>query len=394
MKQNIYTLTLFFALCSTAFGQVTITYENFPREVAFIDSVYSSILPQAYPLPTEGADQLWDYSNIAGTNLFEFEYLDASSETDFPNAFNKRNLTLFFQGFEIAGTLFDSLDEDGWYEMGRRTEAVAHSITTLTGGANDTLFFPFNIDLFGERADFLEFPATYQSSWTGTYVETTPFELTVAGFGLQNTPGEQLRTITDSREIVGYGKLIIPDDNDDPSNEMDVLLIKSEVSIVDSFFLMGNPAPPALLGAFNVSQGQTSSSSAYLFYMPNYGKPVMRVAVNANGTEPSNIAFRKDATRTTSTPTSLNEVSLNNKLGVYPNPVSTGQSVTVNFNTLVDNAEITLTDITGRTVHKNTINTPSEHTRLNIPELSSGVYILNVSAQNGTLVKSSKILVN
>lgn len=278
--------------------------------------------------------------------------------------------------------------------MGRRTEAAAHGISALTGGANDTLFFPFNIDLFGGRADFLDFPATYQSSWTGTYVETTPFALTVAGFGLQNTPGEQLRTITDSREIVGYGKLIIPDDNDDPSNEMEVLLVKSEVTIVDSFFLMGDPAPPALLGAFNVSQGETRFGSAYLFYMPDYGKPVMRIAINADGTEPSNVSFRKDATRTTSTPTSLKEVSLNNALGVHPNPVSTGQYVSINFNEFVDNAEIILTDITGRVVYQNSIHTPTDHTKLNIPELSSGIYILNVSAQNGTLMKSSKILIN
>lgn len=393
MKLYFYALTLFFAVCSTAFGQVTITYENFTREVAFIDSVYSALVPQAYPLPSEGADQVWDYSNIQGTNLIDFEYLDASSDTDFPNAFNKRKRPLFFQGFEIDATYYDFKDQNGWYEMGNSIKAVAYNIATISGGANDTLFFPENIDLYDGKTSSLEFPITYQSSWSGTRKETIPYELTVAAFGLQNTPGERVRTVTDSRDIVGYGKLVIPDYNDEPSSELDVLLIKSEVTTVDSFFLMGNSAPPALLDAFELTQGTTFTSSAYLFYMPDYGNPVLRVAINADGTEPSGVAFRKDATRTTA-PTSLNEVSLNNALGVYPNPVSIGQSVIVNFNILVDNAEIILTDITGRTVLHSSINTPSEYTKLNIPALSSGVYILNVSAQNGTLIKSSKILIN
>lgn len=379
------------AVAQNGFSQVTITQSNFPRQVGFIDSIYSALNPQTYSLPSEGANQQWDYSNIGASNLIQTEYIDASSDTNFTNAFNKRGISLTFQGFPIEGFEYEALDANGWGPIGIHTNAAAYSITSISGGAGDSLYFPENIDVYTGSTNSLEFPATYQTNWTGTRYETTPFELTVAGFSLQNSPGERVRTVTDSREIVGYGKLMIPDDNGNPSDELDVLLIKSEITIVDSFFLMGNPAPAPLLGAFSLTQGSISNSEAYLFYMPDYGNPVMRIAVNSSGTSPSSVAYRPDAARITTT--SVRGPGFANELEIFPNPVNAGQSMMIYFNEVIENAEISLTDITGRTMHRERIDALFGFTRFETPAVVPGIYVLNVNTQNGALIKHSRVVI-
>ncbi len=380
-----------FTLSIFAFGQVTITLNNFPREATFIDSVYSAINPQSQALPSEGANQQWDYSNIGATNLLQIEYTDASSNVNFPDAFSRRNITLTFQGLLIEGFEYDAIEANRWGSLGKHTSEVGYSISNVSGGVNDSIVFIENIDVYSGSTSSLEFPATYQSDWTGTRYETTPFELTVAAFSLQNAPAERVRAVTDARDIVGYGKLKIPDDTGNPSVELDVLLIKSVVTTVDSFFLMGSPAPTQLLDGFQLTQGNTFTSAAYLFYMPDYGNPLLRVGIDATGTIPTGVSYRPDAARIVTT--SVSEMSFANTLAVYPNPVNAGQSIMINFNTMVENAKISLTDITGRTIQRNSINTPKEFIKFDIPALGSGVYILNVSAQNGALIKNSRVFI-
>ncbi|MEX0813359.1 MAG: T9SS type A sorting domain-containing protein [Chitinophagales bacterium] len=389
MKNLISTFILSIALSMFAFGQVTITQDNFPRPIVFIDTFYSVSSPQN-PLPSEGANQQWDYSNFPLTDMFGSEYFDASADVNFPNAHHKQELNISFQGFPLEGFQYFKFEANGWGLIGKHTNAVEYSLQAVSS-PNDTLYFPENIDVYTGEVNSLEFPATYQTNWSGTRYETTPFALTVSSFGLQNDPGERIRSISDNRDVVGYGKLIIPDDNGDPSSELDVLLIKSVQTVVDSYFLMGSPAPQQLLDAFQLTQGASSTSSAYLFYMPDYGKPIMRLGVNGMGTGISSVGFRPDAARTKTT--SLSELSFDNSLDIYPNPVNAGQSIMINFNTLVENAEISLMDIAGRKVHHDNINLAMEFTKFNVPDLSPGVYILNVSAQNGALNKNSKILI-
>lgn len=392
MKKFSSFLTAFFITFSLyTYGQVTITADNFPRVHTFIDTVYSPPNPSVFSLPSEGANQVWDYSGIPLTSSFTIPFSDASADPYVSGAFSIRSVALAFQGFPIESYEYDRLDNNGWSLIARRTYEAKYSIANVTGGAQDSIIFPEFVDIYGGESDQLSFPLTYQSSWSGTRIETFPLQLSVAAYQLNKAPGTRVRYLTDTREVVGYGKLTMPDDNGNPSNELDVLLIKSTVEVLDSFFLGNDPAPSQLLDAFQLTQGDASTNVAYLFYMPNYGKPVMRFGVSASGTETTGIGFRTSATRVTTT--SVNELQLTESTKFFPNPVNAGNTITINFDNAKEDVSLSLTDLSGRLIHSKRANFSAGSRHFEIPQTASGIYLLNVKSPNGELISSAQILI-
>jgi len=72
------------------------------------------------------------------------------------------------------------------------------------------------------------------------------------------------------------------------------------------------------------------------------------------------------------------------KLAVYPNPTSSFINISNGENILLNDVQIT--DINGRTVKSLKLNGVSE-TQINVSELSSGVYMMNISSDMGTTTK-------
>jgi len=199
LHQIIFLLTLGLAL--PTFAQITLTADNFPRAKEFVDSIYVST-PSSPAIPSSGPDQVWDYSGLQLDGIVAIEHYDASDYPQFPNVLNVRIADLIFQGFLIFSDSFEAIDSEGWYDVGRRTYDASYSITALTGGPNDTLSFPGTDEIFGGRLNYVPFPMNYEDQWTQSRIENIPFELTVAAFGLDKTPGTRQRTVTHNREVV------------------------------------------------------------------------------------------------------------------------------------------------------------------------------------------------
>jgi hypothetical protein len=246
-----------------------------------------------------------------------------------------------------------------------------------------------NIDLYGGSTSSIAFPATYQSTWSGTRHETTPFELSVASFGLTNASCEMRSIVTDSREIVGYGNLTIPDENGTPTTLSNVLLFSSTVTVTDSFFLMGAPAPAALLTAYGLTQGSVLVSTAYLFYMPNFGAPILRLAVSSNNVVA--VGIRPSATKSSSV--STNDFGFKPNISVYPIPAKSGQSMTLSFDEPKRNLSLSITDMLGRTVYQEHITSANKIHNLKLPDTAPGAYVLRISS-NGQLLNQSKLLID
>ena len=85
----------------------------------------------------------------------------------------------------------------------------------------------------------------------------------------------------------------------------------------------------------------------------------------------------------------VNEVADNHVFSIYPNPVSNEINVSNSRNLGI--SSITITDINGRILKQNTFeNIPN--VQLNIADLSSGVFLMNVVSEEGTVTK--KIIKN
>jgi hypothetical protein len=100
--------------------------------------------------------------------------------------------------------------------------------------------------------------------------------------------------------------------------------------------------------------------------------------VNGKGLE---IKYRTD-------PVSIKEVENINDLAIYPNPAS--DKLNVNFNTSTpDNFEITIYNVTGQVVYKETLNNfiGNYHNELNIADFAQGVYLMNIKSSKGAATR-------
>jgi len=367
-------LTITFSLAVLPLmAQVIIDQGNFPRPAGFVDAAVQAQV-SGVVAPSEGIGQTWDYSGLQTDEPFEVNWIDASGDTDYPTALNYRQANLSFQGFGMRGRLYEAVDEGGWYDQGRIILDTVHSITAISGGADDVLHFPGQVQEFEGRLDYVAFPASFGSSWESSRIEYTHFNLTVAGFGLNNVPGMQKRIISQDRNVVGEGTLILPDADGNPSGPLDAILIKVDNRVtVDSFFLGGALAPPTLLGAFGLTQGNVATfEDFYVLYVPGFHSLAMSIDVDDDG-DVIYVSYRPDVAGLA---TSIADAPAAESLRAFPNPVEAGG--TLHFGLHGDgNTLVELTDMTGRTVLSTSVTGSGTVGSVDLPaSVTSGIYTL------------------
>lgn len=388
MKTNFlhFSIVLFLLISiSSVSAQITITSANFPRQATFADTFHVAN-PPVVNYPAAGPDQTWDYSDLISSEVFVTNYFSAENDDDFPGAFNFYERNLVFQVFDLPSNQYDGMDENGWFDLGRDMADVTYPITLITGGPNDRLRFVGNRTLFDGRLDNILFPATYGDSWTQSRREVSPFELTVAAFGLNAVPGVNVRIASHTREIIAYGKLIMPGTDGSPSEPIDVLLFDVKRSYADSVYLGGAPAPQALMDAFGLSQGQSSSDQALVFYRTDFGAPVMNFTVGSTF-----VGFRPQAALSTSTL----DKPLIRVLSSFPNPVSSGQVLTMENPENLTEAKLQIFDVSGKLVFSQEINAGNRKTiDVMIPsKLHDGMYFFLITDKLNRPTATGKLII-
>ncbi len=382
--------TLFYLLLGTfsTQAQVTITADNFQRQAEFIDT-FAEVSLTGLSVPTEGENQLWDYSGLVKISDNFRDYFDATADPDFPEALNRRERDLAFQSFIIHSDAYEAIDENGWYNYGRYIEGIGHSITSISGGPTDSLFFIESADIFEGRINLVQFPMTYQDNWEGTYIETLNLELSIAAFGLNHTPGVQQRHISQTREVVGYGDLIIPDENGMPSPPMQVLQLKVAETATDSFFLGGAPAPDVLLAAFGLSQGATVTTDFYVFYKPGINTPVLDIEFVGNQAISS--FYHPGAANLATATNDVTWATANS----FPNPISAGENLTITLKEAPAKGSVLMMDATGKLVKQmNFENGHSDRITLCIPDTAiPGLHLLQIRDASGQAVGFGKVMI-
>ncbi len=367
-------------------AQVTITKDNFPRLAGFTDTIIQGI--SVGSLPQEGPDQVWDYSDMGISELIEIEYFDAADDPYIPGALNVRERNLLFQQFFIPSNAYEAIDNEGWHDIGKVNAQTGYSIAALTGGPNDSLVFVGSADVYQGRINLVQFPMTYGSSWSGSYVESTNFELTVAAFGLNHVPGAQKRRHTQHREVVGYGTMMIPQVDGNPSGNLDVLMMKVVRSSQDSFFLGGAPAPPALTAAFGLVQGSMAADSFYVFYKPDFGGYVFSIDIYGN--QPGDPFCHPKAAETA---TAVDEI-FNSVFRAYPNPVTAGETFHLAIDSDLISGTVQFIDLTGREVYQTQFDSIAGQIEVSVPStLAPGMLLLQLRDQYGQVLGWQKVQV-
>lgn len=385
MKTFLHLTLFLFAIALQA--QVTIDQSNFLRGSAYTDTL-ANAMPTTLGAPSEGPDQVWDYSSLVVADFEYTEHFGVNSHPDFPTATSYYQNDLSFQGFLIQNFNYEAVNASGWSVVGQEIKDITYPIAAITGGPNDSLHFVGGNFAYPVPNELINFPVTYQDQWTTEITGNTPFELTVAAFGLNKTPGNRKRTVTTTREIVGYGELTMPTFDGTPSAPMEVLLMKTNTTAVDSVFLGGAPAPAPLMAAFGLIQGSTASVSDYLFYKPGFGSAVLFHSPD----EPGEFSFRPQAAEIVSGVQEMNLMQVRH----FPNPIVKGQTLTIEMESpIAAEGQIRVVDLQGQVVHIVDFSASYDRSlKVQLPhDLTQGLYLYQVLENTGRLVGVGKVQV-
>ncbi|MBC6994183.1 T9SS type A sorting domain-containing protein [Neolewinella lacunae] len=369
-----------------ASAQITINRADFPRPADLQDTIVLSSLADASFDLAEGDGQVWDFSALQPMETRVRVYQSAAADTLLPNAFQKEDINLFFQAFPIPTTLYTGLDDEGWYDVGRVTTSVKYPIAQITGSPTDTLAFPGLVQEYPGRINTIQFPMAFGDEWEQTHLEQTPYELTVAAFGLNQTPGLNRRSFTEKREVVGSGEIRLPRGTDEPQLSTEVLLVRITTTAIDSFFLGGAPAPAPLLAAFGISQAQVSVGVRFVFYRPGAGAPVADIFENNRF-----ITYRP---RLAEPLVSVREHFLPS-VRHYPNPIAAGTPLTIEAGQPIGSGRVEVVDMQGRRVFQQDFRAAgSQSLTLDLPaNLPTGLYVYHLRNTAGQRIWAGRLQV-
>jgi hypothetical protein len=138
-------------------------------------------------------------------------------------------------------------------------------------------------------------------------------------------------------------------------------------------------------GSWGAPSATTTTSHVYQWFTNGAGYILAEMNVN-----PSTGAFMNLVWDTTAAPTGINEVSFNSHISTFPNPCTSQ----INF-ILTDNntqaKNVTVYDVTGRELAK--IEMKNNNTILNTTTYSSGMYLYNITDNNGNVIDHGKFMV-
>ena len=368
-------------LQQSAGAQVKITNNDYPLEPG-LDSVWFDQSGASIPIPEKGPNKQYDYSGLIRTSSQILKILDGGKHSVIKGATHKHRGDYTIQGYDFRTFEYVRVDADGYSTVGRAQFDTSHSLILVTGNANDIMHFPDYDQEYTHPRTMMKFPFAYEDEWSGMDIQVTKFDITVAAFGLNQVPGEIVRRRYQKREVVGYGELTIPDGEGGKSLPINVLLVNTRDSIIDSVFLAGQPAPTALLDAFKFTQGRTKIYETYSFEMRGLGRQPLGFVLDQNGVVDYTFYRPRAARLVVGAP----EINIGSAApSIYPTQVQSGGVINVSEG--FDNAKLTSLD--GKTHVLVGNGTQGYH----LSELQSGMYVLQLSNKLGTLQATEKITV-
>jgi Secretion system C-terminal sorting domain len=396
---------LLLTLCVLTFsltvkGQITINRADFAVSSTGLDSAEWKLMTKTEAiLPALGNNQTWDYTTLKDSTpkIYTYYHTPAATFGAIPAIFSDAtfayNLTTTFRSFPYQTRVYEKLDATGYVQLGYTSVDLKYSLANLSGGTTDSIYFPASTLRFSSPQVYYKFPMTANSVWKTNYKDTTPLQLSVALLALNKTPGMRVAQYTILDTIVGWGTLKLKNPSGGTALNYAVLLQRETQSRLDSFFLIGAPAPAIILGALGLTQGAiTISSPYYTFQGIGFNEPFFTISTNAAGaiTFVTRAVLPSLGLTTDSRETPDYAVATT----VYPNPTTEG----VNFEfqkTSMSDWNIMIYDAIGQIVSINRVNAPqgivNQHVTL-ASSLPSGTYFYNLLDENSLIRANGKFL--
>lgn len=379
--------SLFFAIIVILFwgvghAQITLTQNNLGKL-----STYNYLDGMGVPGVTyQGSNQTWDWGSV---NMPAKGTLDYASVTD---PFFSAQSDVFYEGSHVVSGLTYLADyyyvtnANFYGENGIHIPAQGYSQTSITGGVNDSIIFPEQKYLYSQSREIIRFPMSTGYTNSTDCKRAINFDITVASYGLNNAPAQNVFHTYRQDTVVGYGKMRVKSAAG-TSKYYDVLVLKSWQYTTDSFYLGGMPAPSALLSAFGVTQGMVSNTSNRLyFFRENRAQALATVSYGSNPfTTYSGIDVDADML---DFPTSIAENTEASGISmIYPNPCAGNVVQYMQFSSNHLAKSYTIVDLKGRSVKTASFNSSTSNHHIELPsDLVNGIYNIQLFDSNLKLI--------
>lgn len=374
------------AFCLTSsIAQITLSTANFP----FVAKVqYQPADSSTVPAVNTSANSFWDLGSIKKRGGFEtFFYEEITNNAVFPSATEKSQELVLFGPLAFYQNVYAEKSATGYTSLGIGYEQQKEGIGSLSGNNSDTVEVIDQTYVFGNPFMELSFPLTSGTKWVAATKAETDMLFTIALVGYNKTPAKLINYFNSNHDVISHGTCRVPAKGS-PGQTLPVLMLKTESTRVDSFFIDGMPANPFLLGALGITQGDTLRTYEYRFFRENAGLQ-----------ELASIQFEDNSYTTVKSARyssefdvlSVGDININQGVLVYPNPV-VNNSFTVQLDNTASTSAFTVNDIAGKTI-KPTVNRIGDGAyQVQLPNnIAKGVYFLTVT--NNTKTTSIKLLV-
>lgn len=378
-----------------AVAQPVLDLSNMPRPQSFIDSFYV-FDPTGVNPASLGANANYNYGNLSDLSITTTVHSDASDSINgYPSGMNDFRPISMISVLQtpLGANEFYKVDANGVSTVAVHVQGANDNIGAITGNSSDQVEIPAQRITLNSAWRALDFPTSFNSAaWTDTARRRTLFNLTFTAQNLIAVPGSFDVIFINNREVVGYGQLTIPDENGVPMAPVEVLMIRENLTVIDSVYLGGAPAPPTLMGFFGLTQGDRVNSQRYLFYAPGTSLPVMSYSFDSQGNVMGG-GYRPGQARLAQKYLGQSDFSLSNS-ELYPNPLNEGEALHVKLPEGQNWASYKILSITGQLIAEaNLAPSQNESPIAESAELGAGLYLLQFFSDDDKPVAQSRLVV-
>jgi hypothetical protein len=375
MKKVITIMFLFVFYAS--YSQITLQESDYPFPLSIDIPMYYQELPK-YDLPKAGEDQIWQVPYAPWAIKYTYSYYEGNSN-QFPSATRYSINSNAFSLLTIQSHNYTQKLSDGIYYSGSVVQPESFDLGIYTGIFGDTLIFQESYNIF-DNSKNLVFPLNINSKWEQSLVYKTDFILTVSFASVNKAQSYHKQYVNYRHEVDGWGQMRMPISKEE-NLTFDVLQVKSFVERIDSFFVDDEPASHMLLSAFNLYQGNLSSSLIYRYYAKGFTEPLVTVTVDPKINSVISIEYidiallnLRDQAERVNTPK------------LFPNPVPDDQFSIISD---IDKAYLNIYNNQGNLIQQNELQIGQNNIKL-APNVSNGIYYYVIREDNGKTYKSGK----
>ncbi|MBN2355039.1 hypothetical protein JXO59_02940 [candidate division KSB1 bacterium] len=225
-------------------------------------------------IPEEGENRVWDYYRAGSKSVGTDEWSPVPAAPAFTGANTTYIDNYNILGFNVAVVEYFQKDADGQQCLG---STIDSTLINLDISGASFLHVPDQTVPYTPVKKLLYFPMAYgdQAKLFEPCTRMVEARITYALLGFFDAPIGYKVKFERTSTVAGWGLLLLPN----YSIAFDVLLVRSDLTETEEFYLNGVLAPQETLTLFGLTQNKVTQITEYSFYARNNPQAVLVIQV-------------------------------------------------------------------------------------------------------------------